>query len=127
MSERKPKPPGDFPDIHIVEVKRDEDGRQTAHVVSSPICDFCGDQNPSWDYGCEDFQLPGIPSPFVGGSYWASQSGWVVCNECARLIDNRYLGDLSRRMFEIGVPIKWSGQIIQGFFDHMTGEKEPFG
>lgn len=111
-----------LPFIHVVKV---EDN--TVSVVSSPICDFCGDAGPKWDYGCEDFYLAGMPSPFVKGASWASTGDWCACEECARLIDGRLLPELSARQIKLGIPPDWSARILQGFFDFMTGEKVPFG
>ena len=113
-----------LPAIHIVKI---EDGE--VDVVTSPICDFCGDSGPEWDYGCEDFVLPGIPSPFGDGD-WASMGHWCVCGPCSRMIDSSQLGQLMQRMM-INAPahikLEWAKAIIGGFLLNMTGEKEPFG
>lgn len=110
-----------LPDIHIVEVK---DGY--AGPITSPICDFCGDIGPKWLYDCAEFWIDWIPSPW-GGPCWASTGEWCACEVCARLIDNKNLPELSARQIKIGIPVDYSGPILQGFFDHMTGEKNPFG
>lgn len=113
-----------LPAIHIVKIENGE-----VDVVTSPICDFCGDIGPEWDYGCEDFVLPGVPSPFSDGD-WASMGNWCVCGPCSRMIDGGLLADLSKRMLVNAPPhVKpiWAIQVIKGFMLNKTGEKEPFG
>lgn len=111
-----------LPSVHIIKVEGDY-----ASVVTSPICDFCGDIGPKWDYGCADFEIPELPSPW-GGSHWASADGWAICGPCSELIDKRLGADLMVRMLHGGTTgVKAAGLVMQGFFDNMTGEKTPFG
>lgn len=120
---RKPR----LPKVHVIEVT-EEDGELFASPVTSPICDFCADIGPKWSYGCEDFLLPEIPSPW-GPGCWASTGGFAACEDCSRLIDGRFLPELTGRILRgaSALSIDKVGLLVQGFFDHMTGEKEAWG
>jgi hypothetical protein len=120
-SKMEPRLPG----IQVIKV---EDG--FAESVTPPVCDFCGDIGPEWEYGCEDFYIEEIPSPF-GGRCWASTGEFLACNECSGLIDRKSKASLLVRaafvLHSDEKMLEQSSRIMQGFFDHMTGEKRPFG
>jgi hypothetical protein len=67
-----------YPAIHILRETTDEQGRRISEPVTSPVCDFCSDKGPAWDYDCLDFMIP--PDH-------ASAGGWAACTPCSDLIE----------------------------------------
>lgn len=112
----------EWPSVHIIREGVDEDGNRYTEAVSSMVCDFCGDRNPRWDYGCADFQTE------RDGSW----GGWMACGPCAALVEARDREALLARALSL-FPHVSDGTAARakamqdGFFANMTGGREPYG
>lgn len=116
-----------IPWVRVHEIVKEE-GKLYAQPLTPPVCDFCLDVWPKWEYGCADFILQEIPDPY-GGPCWASANGWLACEECARLIDENRTDELMTRKISAGLPFNLNDafKILHGFFEHKDGSKKPFG
>lgn len=74
----------EWPSIHVTQIE-EIDGRRIESVLTSPVCDLCGDIYPAWDYDCSDFAIHEID--------FASMGEWAACNQCSELIE---LGDYEK-------------------------------
>lgn len=103
------------PDIHVIEIRENEDGEKRAYPVTQQICDFCADIHPVWDYGCEDFVCNDVPCPF-GGPFFASAGSWAACETCAEMIERGRWTRLVARMSISGrINPSWSASIVAEF------------
>ena len=114
-----------FPPIHITKIV-EEDGRTFSMPVTSPICDFCGDGWPSWDYDCHDFvaRLPDL----------ASMGGWAACDACSELIEADDWDAVLERSLILGRKLGREEEtrvdatlMHKGFREHRYGERRPWG
>ena len=55
---------------------------------SDLVCDFCSQEDPAWEF-------PADPMEPVAGH--RSVGGWLACNDCTPLIEERRWGDLTDR------------------------------
>lgn len=111
-----------IPSIHITQVEEIE-GRLVESPVTSPVCDFCGDLGPTWDYPCARFELPDIE--------FGSMEGWAACNTCSALVEIGDWGAMLRRLgsvVEMSVTMQMRMlRIWREFTYHRLGPRVPFG
>jgi hypothetical protein len=60
-------------------------------AITTPICDFCSDPNPIWNYPCATYELD------LHGVRTEVQEGWLACESCARHIEEGQWALLARR------------------------------
>lgn len=108
-----------WPQVHVTEIS-EIDGELVESVITSPVCDFCGDQNPCWDYDCAQFDLEDFGS--IGG--------WAACDGCSTLIEAEDYEGLLERSLDNPLgrtdPEYWRariGPIHQGFWGNRIGER----
>lgn len=67
-----------WPTIHITEIT-EQDDILVESVLTSPVCDYCGDLGPCWDYDCHQFDIEEIG--------FGSLGEWAACSQCSELIE----------------------------------------
>jgi hypothetical protein len=113
----RPQPPA----IHVTQLVEHQ-GETFHETVSSPVCDFCFDQGPTWDYPCERFVIPELD--------FGSDEGWSACDTCSALVEAGDVeGIVERGLMVFGQPERREAliKITEGFLAHRTGERIPFG
>ena len=114
-----------WPRIHITRTVR-EGERTFREPVTSPVCDFCGDAYPAWDYDCHDFVIPDVD---------ASAGGWAACTPCSDMIEaDDWEGVFERgasagRRYGLDRPdlLAHVRLMHAGFRAHRYGERRPWG
>jgi hypothetical protein len=116
-----------FPQLHITKITPGEE-EDYEEAVTPYVCDFCFDKRVRWEYPCERFWLAHLD--------WGSDGPFMACEQCAELIEQGYLPNLSARVMRswtaMGVQLEMDladavGQMLQAFFDHRAGQREAFG
>lgn len=114
-----------WPAIHITEIE-EVDGKKFESVLTSPVCDLCGDAYPCWDYECPDFSIEHVD--------FGSWGDWAACQECSELIEkDDYEGLLQRALDNPAGhadPEYWRRRISpihQGFRERRVGERIAWG
>jgi hypothetical protein len=59
---------------------------------SIPVCDFCGQPHPTWDFPAAAFQELSHPL-----AYWG---GWAACDVCHRMITKNRWHRLNQRIWD---------------------------
>lgn len=118
------RPTGPAPQAPAIHVTRliEEEGETYEEAVSSPVCDFCFDQGPTWDYPCKRFTIAELG--------FGSADAWAACNTCAELIEAGDVEGLVERGLAIfGQPERRPAlrKITEGFLAHRDGGRIPFG
>jgi len=120
--------------VHVTQVVG-EKGHRYEEPVTPPICDFCADIGPAWDYPCESFQVmpPSVRVPF------ASHENWLACDPCHELIQQAIeTGDVDSLIARMTSSFPLRGKelallrrdmrVIYGeFLARRTGDPEPWG
>jgi len=117
-----------FPQVHITETV-EEDGLLIEQPVSSPICDFCGDIGPSWDYDCDTFEVE-----TSAGEWSGSVNGWAACSPCSDMIEADDWESLLERCLKGAAMVGMADRVRehahlmhQGFRQNRHGERRPWG
>lgn len=89
-----------------VDLKNDIYGGKNAKGGINPICDFCGEDNPVWEYSCKDFKQ------FITNKIYMDYRGaWCACEVCKDLIETEKLDELSERA--VDEALKFRGEKIE--------------
>jgi hypothetical protein len=116
-----------FPQVHVIRTI-EQDGRTISEPVSSPVCDFCGNDSPAWDYDCHDF-VTDIP-------ILASTGGWAACTPCSDMIEADDWSGLLERCLMAACKLgrqHYQGVVIgaplmhNGFRENRYGERRAWG